>query len=172
LGLNKKTESLPNHTLFFDTAFDLHASEIYNKQRWPTDPQFYVSCASKTDPTVAPAGGEALVILIPIAPGLEDNEDRRDKYFEMIISRLERLTGESIRESIVVRHSYSLRDFTSDYNSFKGNAYGLANTLRQTAILKPSIISKKLSNLLYCGQRPVPGPGVPPALISGQIVAW
>jgi phytoene desaturase len=57
------------------------------------------------------------------------------------------------------------------YNSFKGNAYGLANTLKQTAILKPSLANKKVKNLFYTGQLTVPGPGVPPSLISGKVVA-
>ena len=157
--------------MFFDTDFDVHATEIYKKPKWPSDPQFYVSCASKSDPGAAPAGREALVILIPIAPGLTDSESIREKYFDIVLNRLESLTNQTLRSNIVVKRSYALNDFASDYNSYKGNAYGLANTLRQTAVLKPSIISKKVSNLFYCGQLTVPGPGVPTAIISGQIVA-
>jgi phytoene desaturase len=66
---------------------------------------------------------------------------------------------------------YSNRDFAKDYYAYKGNAYGLANTLMQTAILKPSMFNKKLKNLLYTGQLTIPGPGVPPAIISGQVAA-
>ncbi|OYY08638.1 MAG: hypothetical protein B7Y11_13515, partial [Sphingobacteriia bacterium 24-36-13] len=62
-------------------------------------------------------------------------------------------------------------DFISEYNAFKGNAYGLANTLLQTAVLKPSCRSKKVKNLFFTGQLTVPGPGVPPSLISGEVVA-
>ena len=56
-------------------------------------------------------------------------------------------------------------------NSFRGNAYGLANTLRQTGPLRPRMKSRKVEGLYYTGQLTVPGPGVPPALISGQVVA-
>jgi phytoene desaturase len=171
LGLNKRVKNLLHHTLFFDQDFALHAKEIYEDPKWPTSPQFYVSCPSKTDTTVAPEGCENLFILIPVAPGLKDEDSIREKYFDLVIERLENLIGESIRESIIYKRSYAHRDFVSDYHAFKGNAYGLANTLWQTANLKPSIINKKVSNLFYTGQLTVPGPGVPPSIISGQVVA-
>lgn len=171
MGINKKIKNLLHHNLFFDQDFALHAQEIYDRQTWPTNPLFYVCCTSKTDPTVAPEGHENVFILIPVAPDLKDEETIREKYFNLIIQRLETLTGESIRDHIVYNRSYAHKDFISDYNSFKGNAYGLANTLLQTANLKPSIINKKVSNLFYTGQLTVPGPGVPPSLISGQVVA-
>lgn len=171
VGLNRKLSGLLHHTLFFDEDFGLHSREIYESPKWPTSPQFYLSCASQTDSSVAPAGGEALVILIPVAPGLTDREEIRERYFSMVMNRLEKITGQSITPHIVFRRSYAHHDFINDYNAFKGNAYGLANTLLQTANLKPSIVNKKLSNLFYTGQLTVPGPGVPPALISGQVVA-
>ena len=114
---------------------------------------------------------ENLVFLIPLAPGLNDSEEMREKYFEMILKRLNQLTGNDIAKNIVVKESYCVKDFEQDYNAFKGNAYGLANTLRQTAILKPRMRNKKIKNLFYTGQLTVPGPGVPPSIISGQIVA-
>jgi phytoene desaturase len=171
LGLNKKVKNLLHHTLFFDEDFSLHAKEIYEDPKWPTSPQFYVSCPSKTDPSVSPEGHENIMILIPVAPGLQDEDSIREKYFDLVIDRLENLIGESIRHSIVYKRSYAHSDFIADYHSFKGNAYGLANTLWQTANLKPSIINKKVSNLFYTGQLTVPGPGVPPSIISGQVVA-
>jgi len=170
LGVNKKIKNLLHHNLFFDQSFDLHSREIYQKPKWPTNPLFYVSCTSKTDNTVAPEGHENVFILIPVAPGLEDTEEMREKYFGMVMHRLEQLTGENIRDNIVFKRSYAHNDFKKDYNAFKGNAYGLANTLRQTANLKPSMHSK-VKNLLYTGQLTVPGPGVPPSIISGQVVA-
>lgn len=171
VGVNKKIENILHHTLFFDQDFSLHAREIYEDPKWPTAPQFYVSCPSKTDPQVAPGGCENLLILIPVAPGLTDDEHIRDKYFDLVISRLEMITGEEIRKHIVYKRSYAHRDFTADYNAYKGNAYGLASTLRQTANFRPSVINKKVNNLFYTGQLTVPGPGVPPAIISGQVTA-
>lgn len=171
LGVNKKLKGLRHHTLFFDQDFDLHADEIYTHPKWPSSPQFYISCPSITDPSVAPAGHENLLILIPVAPGLDDTDSTREHYFDMVMTRLERITGQSIREHIVFKRSYAHKDFVSDYNAFKGNAYGLANTLMQTANLRPTIHNKKVSNLFYTGQLTVPGPGVPPSLISGQVVA-
>jgi phytoene desaturase len=171
LGINKKLEKLLHHNLIFDELFDKHAEEIYDNPQWPTRPLLYVSCATKNDPDAAPVNGDALVVLIPVAVGLEDNEAIREKYFNYAMDKLEKLTGESIREHIVVKRSYAHNDFIGDYNSFKGNAYGLANTLMQTAILKPSLKNKKLKNMYYAGQLTVPGPGVPPTIISGKVVS-
>lgn len=171
LGVNKRIEGLLHHTLFFDEDFGLHAREIYKEPKWPSAPQFYISCPSKTDPTVAPAGMENLLILMPVAPGLPDTEETREHYFDIILSRLETLTGQAIRGHIVYKRSYAHNDFVKDYHAYKGNAYGLANTLMQTANLKPSMINKKVRNLFYTGQLTVPGPGVPPSLISGQVAA-
>jgi len=171
LGLNKKINGLLHHTLFFDEDFALHAAEIFEKPQWPTAPQFYVSCPSKTDPSVAPEGCENLMILIPVAAGLHDGDETREKYFRIVIDRLESLIGEEIKPHIVFKRSYAHRDFSDDYNAYKGNAYGLANTLLQTANLKPSMINPKIKNLVYAGQLTVPGPGVPPSIISGQVAA-
>ena len=171
VGLDKKIKNVTHHCLFFDRDFDNHAEEIYTTPRWPSEPLFYATFPSKSDASIAPKNHETMVLLIPIAPDLEDNRIIRNKYFDLILSRLERLTKQKIKDHIVYKRSYAVRDFKNDYNSFKGNAYGLANTLLQTAILKPSIKSKKLNNLYFCGQLTVPGPGVPPSLISGNVVA-
>ena len=172
VGLNKRLKNAVHHTLFFDTDFGLHAQEIYTQPKWPSNPLFYASVPSVTDPSVAPAGCENLFLLIPIAPGITgDTEDIREAYFEKIIKRLEQQLGESILPHVVYKRSYSVSDFKNDYHAFKGNAYGLANTLDQTAILKPSLKSKKIKNLYFAGQLTVPGPGVPPSIISGKVAA-
>jgi phytoene desaturase len=171
LGVDKKLDGLLHHNLFFDEDFKQHAYEIYENPEWPSKPLFYVCCTSKTDETAAPEGCENVFVLIPLAPGLEDTEELREKYYNIVMERLEKLTNQTVREHVVYKRSYAHKDFKKDYNAFKGNAYGLANTLRQTAILKPALKSKKVKNLYYTGQLTVPGPGVPPSLISGQVVA-
>ena len=171
LGVDKPLPNLLHHTLFFDEDFNLHAKDIYDDPKWPEKPLLYTSATSKTDPNVAPNGKENLVILIPVAPDLEDTEEIREKYFQLAMDRLEVFTGTDIRNHLIVKKSFAHRDFKSDYHSFKGNAYGLANTLLQTAILKPSLKNRKLKNLYFTGQLTVPGPGVPPSLISGEVVA-
>jgi len=171
LGVNKRIPGLLHHNLFFDSDFDQHAREIYDAPKWPSNPLFYASCTSKTDSKVAPEACENLFLLIPLAPGLKDDDVTREKYYHLIMDRLEERTGENIRDHIVVKRSYAMLDFINDYNSFKGNAYGLANTLKQTAVLKPSLKNKKLKNLYYTGQLTTPGPGVPPSLISGEVVS-
>jgi phytoene desaturase len=172
IGLNKKLKNVIHHSLFFDVPFQQHADEIYADPKWPNEPLFYLSVPSKTDDTVAPAGFENVVVLVPVASGLkDDSEELREFYFQKIIKRLEQHIDESVSDAIVFKKTFSVSDFKSDYNSYKGNAYGLANVLRQTAILKPSCQSKKVKNLFYTGQFTVPGPGVPPSLISGEVVS-
>ena len=172
VGLNKKLQQPVHHSLFFDVDFEQHGNEIYKTKKWPASPLFYVSVSSLTDDKVAPPGHENIVFLIPVASGLEgDSEELREKYFQLIARRMEVLTGESILDAVVYKKTYSVSDFVHDYNSFRGNAYGLANTLLQTAIFRPSCQSKKVKNLFYTGQLTVPGPGVPPSLISGEVVA-
>ena len=172
IGLNKKLHDVLHHTLFFDVPFDVHAAQIYTEPQWPSEPLFYASVPSVTDASVAPAGHENLFFLIPVAAGLtDDTEDLRDRYFNQVIQRYESHIGQRITDSIVYKKSFAYSDFVNDYNSFRGNAYGLANTLMQTAILKPSCRSKKVRNLYFTGQLTVPGPGVPPSLISGEVVS-
>lgn len=170
LGVNKKIKKIIHHNLFFDANIEKHIDDIYKQKVWPKEPLFYVCCPSKTDPTVAPKNKENLFLLVPISPGSSDDEKTREYYFNLIIKRLEKYCGENILDFIEYKRSYCINDFIKDYNAYKGNAYGLANTLFQTANLKPSIKNKKVSNIFYTGQLTVPGPGVPPSLISGQIV--
>lgn len=171
VGVNKRVSGLLHHNLFFDTDFGKHSTEIYDTLKWPEDPLFYVCAPSQTDKTVAPEGHENLFFLIPVAPGLSEEQGARDKYFDLILERIKQHTGEDLKPHVTYSRSYAHKEFIKDYNSFKGNAYGLANTLDQTAFLKPKLRSKKLNNLFYAGQLTTPGPGVPPSLISGQVAA-
>ncbi len=171
LGISERIPNLQHHTLFFDKNFDKHISAIYESKKWPDNPLFYACCPSKTDPNVAPEGHENVFLLLPIAAGLKDTEEIREKYFQIMIKRLEKHTDSALLSKIDYKKSYCVQDFITDYNAYKGNAYGLANTLKQTAVLKPKIKNKKLKNLFYTGQLTVPGPGVPPSIISGKIVA-
>ncbi len=171
IGLNKKVDNLFHHNLFFDVDFDVHAEAIYENPKWPENPLFYANFPSVSDSSMAPQGKEACFLLIPIAPGIEDTPKLRNRYYNMVMSRLEKLTGQDLIKSVEFIESFCVKDFIEDYNSYKGNAYGLANTLLQTAFLRPKLKSKKVNNLFFTGQLTVPGPGVPPALISGKLVA-
>jgi len=171
IGFNKKLNNIEHHNLIFDTDFDQHAVEIYDDPKWPTNPLLYASFTSKTHKHTAPEGCENGVFLIPIAPNLDDNKETRKKYLDILIKKLEKVTKQNLKNNIIYLKSYCVNDFVDDYNSYKGNAYGLANTLLQTAFLRPKLRSKKVSNLYFCGQLTVPGPGVPPALVSGKLVS-
>lgn len=171
VGFNKKIENVDHHTLFFDVDFEEHSKEIYDTPEWPEEPLFYASFPSKTDKSVSPEGQEAAIFLIPLAPGLKDTVEIREKYFEKIMARFEKITNQEVQNYVIFKESFCINDFVSEYNSYKGNAYGLANTLMQTAFLRPKLKSGKVKNLFFTGQLTVPGPGVPPALISGKLVA-
>jgi phytoene desaturase len=171
VGFDKKIKNAEHHTLFFDVDFAVHATEIYDDPKWPEDPLFYANFPSMTDSSAAPEGKEAGFFLIPLAPGLEDTPELREKYFNIIINRFEELTNQDVKNYVIFKESFCVNDFVEAYNSYKGNAYGLANTLLQTAFLRPKLKSKKVENLFFTGQLTVPGPGVPPALISGKLVA-
>ena len=171
IGFDKKLKNVEHHNLFFDTDFELHAEEIYDDPKWPKDPLFYVNFPSVTDKSMAPVNCETGFFLIPIAPGLEDTPELRQQYFEIIINRFEKRTNQSVQKHIIFKESFCVNDFVSEYNSYKGNAYGMANTLMQTAFLRPKLKSKKVEGLYFTGQLTVPGPGVPPSLISGKLVA-
>ncbi|WP_240642317.1 phytoene desaturase family protein [Nonlabens xiamenensis] len=171
VGFDKKLKNIEHHNLFFDTDFTKHANEIYEDPRWPEDPLFYANFTSVTDPSTAPEGCENGFFLIPLAPGLEDTPQLREKYFDIVIDRFEKRTQQKVRDHILFKESFCVNDFISAYNSYKGNAYGMANTLMQTAFLRPNLRSRKVKNLYFTGQLTVPGPGVPPSLISGKLAA-
>jgi phytoene desaturase len=171
IGLDKKIKNAEHHNLFFDANFETHAEEIYDNPKWPSHPLFYVNIPSKTDPSMAPKNCDAMFILMPIAPGLEDTDSLRNHYLENILKRFEEKTEQSIQNNIIFKESFCVKDFKSKYNSYKGNAYGMAMTLLQTAFLRPKLKSKKVKNLYFTGQLTVPGPGVPPSLISGKLTS-
>jgi phytoene desaturase len=171
VGFDKKLKNIEHHNLFFDTNFETHAEDIYDNPKWPKDPLFYANFPSVTDASMAPIENETGFFLIPIAPGIQDTNNIRSQYFDIIISRFEKLTKQKVKNNIIFKESFCIKDFIKDYNSYKGNAYGMANTLSQTAFLRPKLKSKKVNNLYFTGQLTVPGPGVPPALISGKLVA-
>ena len=171
VAFDKKLSNVEHHNLFFDTDFDRHAEEIYVDPKWPEEPLFYANFPTVTDQSMGPENSETAFFLIPIAPGLEDTEYLREQYFDIILARLEERTNQQLKNSIIFKESFCVKDFIEQYNSFKGNAYGMANTLSQTAFMRPNLKSKKVKNLYFTGQLTVPGPGVPPALISGKLVA-
>lgn len=171
VGFGRKIPKVNHHTLFFDADFEEHARCIYDDRCHPETPLFYASFPSKTDKSVAPSGKEAAIFLIPLAPAVADTDAIRADYFDKIMQRLQHVSGIPVQEHILFKASFGVKDFISRYHSYKGNAYGLANTLLQTHYLRPKIKSRKIGNLYFTGQLTVPGPGVPPSLISGKLVS-
>ncbi len=172
LGFNKKIKNLRHHNLFFDKDFAAFGEDIYENPKWPEEPLFYACAPSVTDSTVAPEGCENIFLLMPVAPDLEGNDEIYDRYLDMMLQRLSDYTGEKLStKDLLYKRSFAHKEFKDRYHAYKGNAYGLANTLNQTAIFKPKMMNSKISNLVFAGQLTVPGPGVPPSLISGKLAA-
>ncbi len=171
VGFSKKLKNIEHHNLFFDVDFEAHAKDIYDVPKWPKEPLFYANFTSVTDANTAPENCENGFFLIPLAPGIEDTAELREEYFEKIITRFEKLSNQKVKKFVIFKESFCVNDFIKEYNSYKGNAYGMANTLLQTAFLRPKLMSSKVKGLFFTGQLTVPGPGVPPALISGKLVS-
>ncbi|MDY6907261.1 MAG: phytoene desaturase family protein [Chloroflexota bacterium] len=171
LGLTKKVDALCHHNLYFAHQWQEHFASIFDRPAWPQHPSYYVHCPSRTDDAVAPWGHENVLISVPVAPGLDDGDGRREQFADQVLAHLEGLVGERIRDSIAVKRIYSHRDFKRDYHAYGGTAMGLAHTLSQTALFRPSHRSRKARNLFYTGQYTHPGIGVPMAFIAAEIVA-
>ena len=170
LGFDRPMPELAHHTFFFDSDWNEGFDAVYHNPRWIDEPLFYLHVPSKTDSSSAPAGHEAVFLLIPIAPGLPDSPERRQVYLDHALRRIEERTGTEIRSHLVFQESMSIRDFARDYNAFKGNAFGLGQTLFQTAWFRAANRSKKVDNLYFAGQYTVPGTGTTMSMISGEVV--
>jgi phytoene desaturase len=171
LGITKKIKKAVHHNLYFNQSWEDHFRTVYKKKKWPENPSYYVHIPTKTDSGMAPKECETLMFLVPVAPGLEDNNDLRERFSKKVIKHFEGLIGDNITESIKVKKIFAHRDFIEQYNAYQGSAFGLAHTLLQTAVFRPKNKSKKVANLYYAGQYTNPGVGVPPCLISAQITA-
>ncbi len=170
LGIKGKVKKLIHHNLILTQDWQNHFDEIFNDPKWPDNPSYYVCCPSKSDRTVAPQGDDVLFILVPVASGLKDKEDVRSAYYKKVMSDLARHTGEALDDRIMYKRIYAHKDFTEDFNAYKGTALGLAHTMRQTALFRPRMKSKRLNNMYFVGQYTQPGIGVPIAVISAQLV--
>jgi phytoene desaturase len=170
LGLDKPIKRFIHHNLYFHPQWIYHFDDIFKDPKWPKHFSYYVSCITKTDHETAPKGCENVFVLIPVAPGLKDDEKTREIYFNKTIEHMEELAGENLRDHIIVKRIFAHNDFSNRYNAYKGTALGLAHTLMQTAIFRPKHESKKVKNLYYTGHYNHPGIGVPMVVISSQIL--
>ena len=171
LGIKRRLKGFEHHNLYFAKEWDQHFDTIFKRPGWPENPCFYLSCNSKTDPSSAPEGSENVFVLVPVAPGMADDDAIRESYAETVLEHIESVSGEDLHSDVEVKRIYSHRDFSEDYNAYRGTALGLSHTLFQTAVFRPAHRSRKLSNLYYTGQFTHPGVGVPMTLIASQVVA-
>jgi phytoene desaturase len=171
LGVEGDVDPLKHHTLVLPTDWDDHFHHIFEDPAWPEDPAYYLCVPSETDDSVAPDGHHAVVVLVPIAPGLPDGPDVRASYREKVLSDLADHTGVDLRDRIVFEETACVSEFADRYGAPGGTALGLAHTLRQTGPFRPSHRADGLEGLYYTGGFTTPGIGVPMALISGEHTA-
>jgi phytoene desaturase len=171
LGLGKKIPGLEHHNLFLSADWERHFSTIFDKPSWPENPSYYIGCPSKTDPTVCPPNMENIFILVPVAPDLDDTEEMREQFFQAVLRHLERLLGVPMADAVLVKRIVAQRDFRTSHNLYKGTAMGLAHTLFQSALFRPSHRSKKVANLYFSGHYTHPGIGMPMVIISSHIIS-
>lgn len=171
LGIKGQLPQLLHHNLIFCKDWNENFAQIFDRPEWPSDPLIYVSMTSATDPSVAPDDHENLVVLVPIAPGLSYTSEEQEAYEEKILATIAKeINAPDLAERIVSRTSFCVKDFADRYNSMKGTALGLAHTIGQTALFRPSNVSKKVKGLYYVGASTNPGIGVPMCLISAELV--
>ncbi len=170
LGVKGKIPHMEHHNLLFTKDWERGFSQIFTRPEWPDDPSMYICVPSKTDSVIAPPDHENLFVLVPIASGLEYDDAFVQTYGDKILTEIGKYYNiRDLKDRIVVRHSYSVKNFIVDYNAFKGTALGLAHTLGQTAIFRPNNIHKKIPNLFYVGAGTNPGIGMPICLISAEL---
>ena len=170
LGVEGDVDPLAHHSLVFPTDWDDHFDAIFEDPRWPTDPAYYLSVPSQTDDTVAPEGGNTVVVLVPIAPGLDDGPEAREQYRDAVLDSLATDTGVDLRDRIVVEAEACVSEFARRYDRPQGTALGLAHTLRQTGPLRPAHRAGP-DGFYLVGADTTPGIGVPMCLISGEHTA-
>ena len=171
LGVEGNVDELAHHTLVLPTDWEEHFEQIFEDPAWPDDPAYYCCVPSETDDDVAPDGHSALFVLVPIAPGLEDTPEQREQYRELVLDDLADHTGTDLRDRIALEEQFCIEDFANRYNSYEGTALGLAHTLRQTAVFRPSRRSSDCPGLYFTGSYTTPGIGVPMCLVSGEHTA-
>ena len=141
----------------------------------PADPAYYLCNPSKTDPSLAPPGGENLYVLVPVpsqTPGREIDWSEAGPRLEAdMLARLERFGLTDIRRHIVTRRSFTPVDFATRLSATHGEAFGLSHGIDQVGWFRPHNRHRDLANLYFVGQSTPPGCGVPMVLISARLTA-
>lgn len=170
LGIRGKVKNMLHHNLYFCPDWQKNFDQIFEEKTYPNDPSLYISIRTKSDNTIAPKDTEELFILVPLGSGMNIDNNQQSEYVDLVIDKIEKLSGESVRSRIIFRKVFAQNDFAQEYNAYQGTALGLAHTLNQSVMFRPNNKSKKVKNLYYVGQYTNPGVGVPMCLISAQIV--
>ncbi len=172
LGLNRQYPQLRHHTIIMPEDYRKLIHNIFDGQGLPEDLALYLHTPSRTDETMAPAGGESLYVLAPVpnlAHGI-DWETTTPLLRDKIIRFLEQKAGlEGLGQSIVTEHIFTPQNFASDLRSFQGAAFSIEPTLLQSAYFRPHNRASDIDNLYFVGAGTHPGAGIPGVLLSAGI---
>lgn len=174
LGVDRKYDALQHHNVVFGKKYRDTFKEIFEDKILPTDPSFYVNRPSRTDPTLAPAGCDALYVLVPVPHQTKDIDWAKEgrPFRDRIIGLMEQRLGlKDLAKHIRVEHWMTPDNWQQQFNLQHGAAFGLSHGFDQVGALRPSTRDAKFKNLYFVGASTQPGTGVPLVMISGQIVA-
>lgn len=174
LGLDRAYEHLAHHDFVFSRDPEEEFRWIYDKGEPAPDPTCYLAAPARTEPGVAPAGGEALYVLVH-TPYLRPHHDwsrMLPEYRQVILDKLKRSAGmPDIEERIVFERHLTPQDIHDRYKVLKGAIYGLASHGKFTGAFKPGNRSRQVRDLYLAGGAAHPGPGMPMVMMSGWIAA-
>lgn len=174
LGLRQAYDHLAHHNFVFSRDPEEEFAAIYDEGVPAPDPTAYLAAPARTEPGVAPEGGEALYVLVH-TPYLRQGQDwsrMLPEYRRTILDKLKRTAGMAdIEERIAVERTLTPQDIHDRYRVLDGAIYGLASHGRVLGAFKPGNRSRQVPGLYLAGGSAHPGPGMPMALMSGWIAA-
>ncbi len=175
LGVNRRYPHLPHHTLVVPQDLRTVCDDIFRRYLIPADPAYYICSPSRTDPSLAPAGGESIYVLVPVPsrhPGREIDWSVEGPALERaMLERLERFGRTDLRRHLVTSRIFTPAEFASRFSATREEAFGLAHGMDQVGYFRPHNRHPVYRNLYFVGQSTHPGCGIPMVLISSRLVA-
>jgi phytoene desaturase len=174
-GLDKPYPALQPHTLFLADDYRANFDSIIRDLALPQNPSLYIHAPARLDPTMAPAGQDTLIAIVPVGHldenGAQDWPAIRQQARQAIFRRLATLGITDLEQHLKFETNYTPLSWRKRYNLTKGSTHGLCHNLTQLGYLRPSNRHPRYHNLYFVGASTHPGTGIPTALVSARLVA-
>jgi phytoene desaturase len=174
LGLDRKLDHMSHHNVYLSARYRENFEQIFDERRLPDDPSFYTNVPSRTNEDAAPAGMEALYVLVPtphLGPKVDWSREGRP-FKDRVYDLLEKKAGiEDIRRHVVYEKVKTPLDWLADYNLEQGAAFGIGHGILQVGYFRPPLASRTAKNVYFVGASTRPGTGVPLVTIGAKLVA-